>query len=137
LHKTGAIDINPAFFNTSVGLDIANDYKNYIFGVGIDIVRTLRFFDIIPQHTVSPANQTAPNPTKPSAEGMPEGLTSKEPKTESGPDLEEVGQIIQDIPRRTMQKISGETPTPSKPFKKKSKKKPRKRAAHSDRNDGD
>ncbi len=137
LHKTGAIDINPAFFNTSMGFDIANDYKNYIFGVGIDIVRTLRFFDIIPKHTVSPTNQTAPNPMRPSAEGMPEGLTSREPKTESGPDLEDVGQIIKDIPKRTLEKLSGETPTSSKPSKKKPKKKPRKRAANSDRNDGD
>ena len=109
-HKTVALDINPWFVNTSIGIDAAPMYRNKIVSIGLDIVRTARFFEIIPENTIPAYNGAAPSPITPSPEGLPAGMTETAPKSLKGPDLGDVGKIIEDIPKRIEDKIDGKDP---------------------------
>jgi hypothetical protein len=105
-HKTAAIDINPYFVNTSFGFDSAPQYRNFVASVGIDIVRAARFLDLIPQNSLPPLNGLFPNPTTPSPEGLPGGMTVGHPDATKGPDIGEVGKIIQDLPKKIEEKLN-------------------------------
>ena len=129
LHATTGLDINPYFINTSLGFDLAHQYRNIMISVGFDIVRTLRTFDIIPKDPVPPYRGFFPRADHVSAEGMPEGMTKGETQTSAPPSLGDVEQIIKDIPQKIMDKVSPEAtpvkvPEKKKPVKKKRKKKP-------------
>jgi hypothetical protein len=105
IHGTFGLDINPWFLNTGVGTDLATSYKNWSVSLGIDIVRTLRTFEIIPRDTVPPFNGTLPPLFKISANGLADGFTQGEHKTLSPASAEQVTKIVQDIPKRMQEKF--------------------------------
>lgn len=104
-HGTFGLDINPYFINTGIGTDIAAKYRNWSISVGIDIVRTLRTFDIIPKDTVPAIEGTFPPIFKVNSDGLADGFTQGETKTSSPPSAEEVQKIVQDIPRRMQERF--------------------------------
>lgn len=108
-HKTAAFDINPYFFNTSIGIDIARNFKNKIFSVGIDIVRVSRFLDLIPENKVKPLNKVLPDPLLDSSEGLPSGMNSQNKVEETGTSLEEVKNIILELPEKIKNKFNNPT----------------------------
>ena len=108
-HKTASVDINPWFVNTSFGFDCAPGYRNLIASLGVDIVRSARFLGLIPKDSVPPLNGIAPSPLRSSALGLPAGMIENQPKTVKGPDLSDVGKMIEDIPARVSEKFTGGT----------------------------
>lgn len=115
IHGTGGIELNPYFVNLGAGIDVASDFKTFILSAGIDIVRTARFFGLIPPDPVPPYNGFFPKPQKVSADGLPDGLTRGEPKEYSAPDVGDIGKIIKDIPKRIEEKATGKVPLVESP----------------------
>lgn len=118
LHGTIALEVNPYFVNLGVGADLSRDYRNFMIGVGIDIVRTLRTFNIVPRDPTPPMNGFFPKVTQISAEGLPDTMTQGEPKTSSPPTLGDVKQIVKDIPENIVNKVKGKPTTVDKKTKK-------------------
>jgi hypothetical protein len=126
LHATTGWDINPYFVNIGVGFDLAKDYRNIMFGVGVDIVRTLRTFDIIPRDPTPTFNGFFPSPPRVSADGLPDAMTHGEEKKTSPPTLGDVTQIVKDAPSNLVKKVEGKPTTVdiAREKKKKRRKKP-------------
>ena len=125
LHGTFGLDVNPWFFNTGIGADLASNYKNWSVSIGIDLVRTMRTFELIPKDPVAPFDGTFPSPLKISANGLADGFTQDEPKTASPPTVSDVQKIVEDIPKRIQEKFAPSDPVhvpPSAPKIKKKKK---------------
>jgi len=112
IHATMGLEVNPYFINTGVGFDAAAGYKNLMVSIGIDIVRTLRTFQIIPKDPVPPVNRFLPGPTQISPDGLPHGLTTDDPKGIAPPSVSDVRKIIEDIPKNISNQF-GPAPTPS------------------------
>ncbi|MBC7384605.1 MAG: hypothetical protein H7301_00395 [Cryobacterium sp.] len=112
LHSTFAFQVNPYFMNVGVGVDKAERYNNFIFSIGIDIVRTVRTIGIIPDEPVPPYKGFWPDPLKKQADGLPNSLTVGEEKEFSGPSAADVSKIIQNIPQNIENKIKGEPVLP-------------------------
>jgi hypothetical protein len=100
LHGTFGLEVNPWFVNTGVGGDFASHYKNFSVSLGVDIVRTLRHFEIIPPDTVPPYNGYLPKIEEISADGLPDGFTLGEEKTMAPPSASDVKNIVEGIPER-------------------------------------
>jgi hypothetical protein len=121
-HGTFGLDVNPWFINTGIGTDMAKDYKNWSVSVGIDLVRTLRTFEIIPKDPVPPYEGTLPPIFKINPNGLADGFTQGETKIMSPPTANDVKDIVQDIPKRMQEKFGGAPnpePTPSPHRRKK------------------
>ena len=110
IHFTSALQANPYFLNLGIGVDRATKYDNFFVSVGFDFVRGLRTFDIIPREPVPPLKGFWPRPLKMQSDGLPDGLTSGEPKTYSGPSAKDVSQIIEKIPVNVENKFRGLPP---------------------------
>jgi hypothetical protein len=132
LHETGSVDVNIYMFNTGIGIDHANGYRNYMAGIGIDIIRTLRAFDIVPKDNLPPYNGFGPDPLKVSADGLSEGLSYGEKKSVPNQSLGDVKQIIIEAPGKISDKIQGKPvePSPKPSVKPKRKKRVRKTPQH-------
>ncbi len=128
LHGTGSVDVNIYMFNTGIGIDHANGYRNFVAGIGIDIIRALRALDIVPKDNLPPYNGVGPDPFKVSADGLSAGLSYGEKKSVPNQSLGDVRQIIEDAPGKISDKIQGKSieprPTPSVKPKRKKKKRP-------------
>ena len=106
-HATMGWEANPGFINLGVGFDLSQDYRNIMIGIGIDLVRTLRTFKIIPRDPTPPLNGVFPRPTTISADGLPDALTRGEEKSTSPPTLKDVKQIIKEVPKNIADKVKG------------------------------
>ena len=106
-HKTLGLEGNIYPFNVAVGFDLAQNFKNVILSVGIDIVRGARLLAIIPSDPVPAYNGILPPMHKINASGLSTGLTEGERKRYEAPSVEDVGEIISNIPRRIKEKFSG------------------------------
>lgn len=104
-HATTGLEVNPYFINLGAGFDLADGYRNVMLSAGIDLVRTLRTFDIIPPDPVPPLNKFLPNAARVSADGLPDGLTEGERKRYRAPAVDDVGKIIQAIPGKIRDKF--------------------------------
>src|SRR5690606_1688100 len=71
IHGTLGVEVNPYFFNTGVGFDVARDYRNFIVSLGVDIVRALRAIQVIPKDPVPPLRGFFPKFDRSSADGLP------------------------------------------------------------------
>jgi len=100
LHFTFGLEVNPWFINTGVGSDLSSHYKNFSASLGIDIVRTARFFGIIPKDPVPPYQGVLPSMTRISNDGLPSGFTQGEKQKIAQPSVKDVQKIIQQIPAR-------------------------------------
>ena len=107
VHATTGWDINPYFINIGLGFDLSSEYHNVMIGVGIDIVRTARTFNIIPKDPTPPLNGFFPRATEVVADGLPDAMTHGEAKTTSPPTLGDVGQIVKDVAPNIVDKIEG------------------------------
>jgi len=119
LHGTTSLEMTAWFVNTGVGFDYADQYQNFILVVGIDVIRTLRVFDIIPNDPSPPYQGFFPPPTRQVPEGLPQGMTDGEPRTDTPISVQDATRIIKNIPTRIQQKVS-----PKQKQKKKKNKKP-------------
>ena len=115
LHETASMDVNIHMFNTGIGIDRANGYRNFMVGVGVDIIRTLRALDIVPKDNLPPYNGFFPHPAKVSADGLSEGLSTGEKKSVPNQSLGDVRQIIEEAPGKISDKISGRAVEVEKP----------------------
>lgn len=70
LHATAGVEIKPWIFSFGAGIDAANQYRNYIVSVGIDIIKTFEESDIIPPLWHPPYRGVFPKPTRYSDEGL-------------------------------------------------------------------
>lgn len=110
LHFTSALQVNPWFVNTGIGVDRATNYDNFFVSIGFDVVRLVRTFDIIPKDPVPPANKFWPPPLERNSDGLPDGLTAGEPKRYKGPSAEDVKEIIENVPKNIEHKVKGLPP---------------------------
>lgn len=114
LHGTFAFQVNAWFANVGLGVDEAERYHNFIFGIGIDLVRTFRLFGLIPKDTVPPYRGVFPPPLELEADGMPDGLTAGERKRFQAPSVGDVKKIVEEIPENIGSKLKGEPTIPEK-----------------------
>jgi hypothetical protein len=110
MHFTTGLEVNPYFINTGVGFDLSRNYKNVMVSFGVDIVRTLRTFEIIPKDPVPAFSGFFPDPHLVSADGLPEGITEGEKKKVVPISLDDVSTIINDIPQKLKEKMSASGP---------------------------
>jgi hypothetical protein len=122
LHATTGLEANPYFVNLGIGFDLSSDYQNIMVGVGIDIVRTLRTFDIIPKDPTPAYNGFFPKADKIVADGLPEAMTKGEARTTQETSLGQVGTIVEEAPGNIVDKFSGKQTTVEKKRKQKKKK---------------
>jgi hypothetical protein len=109
-HKTFGLDVNPWFINTGVGTDVAQGYVNWNVSVGIDLVRTFRFFQLIPADPVPFYEGMFPPIFKINPNGLADGFTKGEAKTISPPSAGDVTHIVEDLPEKLNQKFGGTLP---------------------------
>ena len=93
--------------NVGLGFDLSNDYHNVMIGLGLDIVRTLRTFSIIPKDPTPPLNGFFPSASTLSADGLPDAMTHGEEKATSPPNLVDVSKIVKNIPKNMLDKVEG------------------------------
>lgn len=105
LHGTFSLDVNPYFVNTGIAADWSTTYKNFIISIGVDLVRLMRTFDIIPRDPVPPRNRLFPPMMKTDYEGLPQGYTLGIPNAIAPPSAGDVKKIIEDIPARIEEKF--------------------------------
>jgi hypothetical protein len=130
IHATAGLEINPSFINLGVGLDIASGFQNFIVGAGIDLIRVARFFAIIPQEDPPSYTGLFPRITTHAPDGLPEGLTSDDPKPHGGQasagGVTQVTQVVADVPSNVVKKAIGEkTSVEIQEAKAKKKKEPK------------
>ena len=118
MHATFGLDVNPWFINTGLGADLAANYSSWLVSIGVDIVRTARILGIIPKDSVSPYEGILPPALKQSADGLAEGFTLGEKKTEAPLNANEVKKIIEDVPTRVEEKLGIIKTKPKKRRKK-------------------
>ena len=106
-HLTTGLDVNPYFINLSAGFDLASDYRNFMLGIGIDIVRTLRFFDIIPNDPTPHYDGIIPNPVEFSADGLPDAMTTGEIRIAPSISLGDVADLVSEGPSNISDKFAG------------------------------
>ncbi len=121
LHRTLGLDVNPWFFNTGIGFDYAKGYRNTSISVGIDLVRTARAAEIIPDNPVKARNDILPSPVEVSSEGLGPGMKGKHEKGVNQPSVGEITEIIKKIPEKIKEKTEALT-SPHQVKKKKKKK---------------
>lgn len=122
LHQTASLDVNIYMFNTGVGIDRAPGYRNFMIGIGIDIIRTLREFDIVPKDNLPPYNGFFPSPDLISADGLSEGLSHGEEKSVPSQSLGDVQKIIEEAPGKIGDKFRGKSVESARPKAKKKRK---------------
>lgn len=105
MHGTVGLEIAPYVANIGIALDGARDYRNLIFSLEINIVRTLRYLDLIPKDPVPPYDGFFPNPLKVSADALPAGLTVGEKKKYKAEGLDDVGKILEELPDKVADKL--------------------------------
>ncbi len=111
LHGTFGIELTPWFYSLGFGVDRAPRYSNYLVTLGIDIVRALRAFEIIPPDRVPSYNGSLPPPTRVSNIGLP-GYVGEHPKendqvADSGqPTLGDVVDMAEKTPMKIKEKLT-------------------------------
>jgi hypothetical protein len=106
-HGTGSLSVNPYFANLGIGIDKAVKYNNFFVSIGVDIVRLVRTFDIIPPDPVPALGGFYPKPFEISADGLPEPLTRDEEKEFAAPSASDVTDIIKNVPKNIENKFEG------------------------------
>lgn len=130
IHGTASMDVNIHMFNTGIGIDHADGYRNFMVGIGIDVIRTLRALEIVPKDNLPPYNGFFPTPDAISADGLSEGLSHGEPKSVPNQSLGDVKRIIEEAPGKIADKIQGKPIPPSpKPSSRSSPKRPKAKRA--------
>lgn len=114
LHGTTALEANPYFINLGVGFDLSNGYRNVMIGIGLDLVRTLRTFEIIPKDPTPPYQGFLPRMDLVSADGLPPIMTQGEERAAPATSVEDVGSMIKDVPGNITDKLSGRPTTVEK-----------------------
>lgn len=114
-HGTFGLDVNPWFINTSLGVDTSRDYTDWVVTAGIDLVRTFRFFKIIPPDPVPFYEGAFPPIFKANNNGLPDGMTLGEPKAISPPSAKDVTKIVKSVPAKLDQKFGGTLPNAPPP----------------------
>lgn len=110
LHFTTGLEANPSFVNVGVAMDVSSAYRNLIFSVGIDIVRTARFFAIIPKDPVPPLNGRFPRILDLSSEGLPPQIAppdSASAAEAANVDLKDAAKAIEEAPQNLLNKAMG------------------------------
>lgn len=107
LHGTGALSVNPYFANLGIGLDKATRFTNFFVSIGVDIVRFVRTFDIIPPEPVPALNGFYPPAFEIKADGLPEPLTRDEEKEFAAPSASDVTDILKNVPQNIENKFEG------------------------------
>jgi len=123
MHGTMGFEVEPWFMNLGFGVDVANDYKNVLIAVSVDIVRAARVLDIIPKDPVPPYHGFFPPMFVVSADGLPPGITQGEATSVQPTNLKDVKNIIMDIPERIEEKVNAMSKGSSSKAKKKKLKK--------------
>ena len=62
LHGTVGAGVDAWIFSVGSSVDLARDYRNYLFSVGIDLGRTLKKLRVLPSTVPAPAGGLFPNP---------------------------------------------------------------------------
>lgn len=106
MHATIGLEVNPYIFFSGIGFDLSKDYRNFMVFVGLNVIGTLRTFEIIPKDPVPPANQFFPEPFKAVPDGLPEGLIKGEQTTFKQPSMGDVTKIVTDIPKKISEKMN-------------------------------
>ncbi|MBC7693481.1 MAG: hypothetical protein H7222_17075 [Methylotenera sp.] len=127
VHVTTGLEVNPYFINLGAGFDLSKDYRNVMLGIGIDIVRTLRTFSIIPADPVPAYEGAFPKASKVVADGLPDAMTQGEKKEFKPASVEDVGKIVKEAPQNVVDKIQGKPTTVEKEVAKQKKKHPKKK----------
>lgn len=102
-HWTGAFEANPYIFNLGFAYDRGSNYRNSIFSFGIDILRTLRWIDVIPQESRRVYRRWFANPFRYSDNGLPRTLVTNWDGSGSTPG--EIIDIGKQIPKRLGKKV--------------------------------
>jgi len=110
MHGTMGLEIEPWFMNVGLGFDVADDYKNVLMSISLDIVRAARAFELIPKDPVSPYHGYFPPIFTVKAEGLPQGMTEGEHNNTPPISLENVEKIISDVPEKIREKMSPSQP---------------------------
>ncbi len=76
LHWTAGVEVNPWIFFIGTAVDRSLGYQNYLLFLGVDIMKTLKKFDIIPQEDRPPSHGFFPNPSTYSEDGLPRALVT-------------------------------------------------------------
>ncbi len=136
LHGTMGFNLNPWILTFGMGFDLSYKYHNYLFGIGIDVIRTMEKLDLIPKLPRPRPAGFAPNIAHISHEGLPRPLAGD--WRPPGPDLDPI-KIGLEIPKRAekkVEKLGKEIEEgffrlfKKKPKKSKSPKKPKKKGPH-------
>lgn len=123
LHATFSLEVNPYFVNTGIAADWTTTYKNWIVSIGVDIVRLLRTFEIIPLDPVPPRRRMFPPMTTVDYEGLPRGFTLGIPNVVAPPSAGDIRKIVEDIPAKVQEKLIGKPADPPKSRVRSKKKK--------------
>lgn len=104
-HATGGLQLSGWLLNFGWGIDNAPNYVNYIYSFGIDVVRTMRKLDLIPQDR-SISGGFMPSPWKVSETGLSRPLcaataTTEAPANESA-DILKIGQ---ELPEKLVDRV--------------------------------
>jgi hypothetical protein len=125
LHATAGVEVQPWIFTLGFGMDVAEQYSNFIYSIGVDIVRVLMKGRIVPKPYQPPHQGMFPSPVHLSDAGLPRPLVKDwQPK---GPDMNPI-KIIEKIPERTKKEVK----VLKKKLKKKEKKKKKKQPGSGD-----
>ena len=72
-HKTVGTEIKPWIFTVGLGTDVAPDYKDHFFSVGVDVIKVFEKLSLIPENRPPPGG-LLPNPFLFSDVGLPRAL---------------------------------------------------------------
>ncbi|MGE0614570.1 MAG: hypothetical protein AB7P04_02930 [Bacteriovoracia bacterium] len=135
VHGTVGIEINPWIFNLGWALDKSTRYSNYIFSVGLDVIKAMTKLDLVPEAWKPSHAGFFPSPSRLSETGLPRPLVRNWDERMNAPDII---QVSKELPKKLEEKFNDllgdekpeadkkfETPPkpPAKP--KRTKKKPR------------
>lgn len=101
LHFTGGVDVKAAIFSLGFGFDLAYGYRNYLYTLGLDPVRTLEWIGILPKIPRPKPVGILPDPRQKSDRGLPRPLVEN---WEAQQDIEiDALETARKIPERTME----------------------------------
>lgn len=87
------------------GVDVAVHYSNALFYVGVDVMRVIQKFDLVPELRMGAYGGIFPNPLKERDRGMPRPLVAQylEPKPQERPP--DAMEVMQDFPTKFGEKL--------------------------------
>ena len=74
LHATTAIEVSPWILALGAGLDISDNYRNFLLSFGLDILKVMQKLEIVPPLWHPPYAGFAPSAFRRSDEGLPRPL---------------------------------------------------------------